>query len=41
MAKMWDQISAAIIDLPEMYSTEGKTGDLKAIKLFTPDANAT
>ena len=41
MSAMWNKISKAICDLPEMYSTEGKTGDLKAIKLFTPDANAT
>lgn len=41
MGDMWNKISKAIVDLPEMYSTEDKTGDVKAIKLFTPDAGAT
>ena len=41
MSDMWDRISKAIVALPEMYSTEKTTGDVKAIKLFTPDAGAT
>jgi hypothetical protein len=38
---MWNKISKAIVDLPGKYSTEQTTGDVKAIKLFTPDADAT
>lgn len=32
---------SALADLPALYSTDGETGDLPAVKLFTPDAGAT
>ena len=34
MSDMWDRISAAILKLPEMYSTDGSKADRPAVYLF-------